>query len=361
MNQNFWQGKRVFVTGHTGFKGSWLCLWLQSMGAHVTGYSLAPETTPNIFTLAKVADGMTSIIGDINDGDAIKKAVHENAPDIVLHLAAQALVRLSYDEPVKTFATNVMGTINVLEAIRQQPTIRAAVIITTDKCYENREWIWSYRENEALGGRDPYSASKACTEIVTAAYRDSFFRKQGVAMASVRAGNVIGGGDWAKDRLVPDILKALENGGDMLVRNPDSTRPWQHVLEPLNGYLTLAENLFTHGEKFASAWNFGPSANDVRPVKWIIDRLAQHYGTKLECKQMPGNHPHEAHFLSLDSAKAHSQLDWQPQWSLDTALMHIASWHKAWLNGDDMHRFTLNQISSYSNTPHQMELKTNVK
>lgn len=348
MNPAFWHGKKVFLTGHTGFKGSWLSLWLQQMGAHVTGYALPPETSPNLFTIADVARGMESIFGNILDVPTLTTAIQKSQPDIVLHLAAQPLVRLSYEEPVQTFATNVMGTINVLEATRSQKSIRSIVVVTTDKCYENREWVWGYRETEAMGGHDPYSASKGCAELVTAAYRNSFLSSQGVGLASARAGNVIGGGDWAKDRLVPDILNAINQKTNMLIRNPQSTRPWQHVLEPLAGYLVLAEKLFNDPAHFASAWNFGPAGNDVRPVQWIVDRLAEYCQTDLTCEQMPGNHPHEAHFLSLDSTKARTYLQWEPRWTLDQALEKIADWHQAYCNQQDMRMKTLEQIADYS-------------
>ncbi len=355
--KTFWHNKRVFITGHTGFKGSWLSLWLQTMGADVTGYALPPSTDPNLFTLANVAENMTSILLDICDANALTKALNEQQPDIVFHLAAQPLVRLSYEKPAETFATNIMGTVNLLEAIRTQKSVRAVVIVTTDKCYENREWLWGYRENEAMGGRDPYSSSKGCVELISAAYRDSFFRDKGIALATARAGNVIGGGDWSEDRLVPDILKAVETKSKLMIRNPLATRPWQHVLEPLSGYLLLAENLWDNGDEFASAWNFGPSTDDVRPVKWIIDRLSSYWGSYINWQQTPGTQPYESRLLSLDSTKAHTLLGWKTQWDLERTLSEIAAWHKSWLQGKNMRDVCLQQISSYSSIFKTEEIK----
>lgn len=345
---NFWKNKKVFLTGHTGFKGSWLTLWLKAMGANVIGYSLPPQTTPNLFTLANVAHDITSIFGNICDIKNLSDAINKHQPEIILHLAAQALVRPSYDNPVETFATNIMGTVNVLEAARLQKSVRAIVVVTSDKCYDNKEWIWSYRENEPMGGYDPYSSSKGCAELVSSAYRNSFFTKNGIALATARAGNVIGGGDWSQDRLVPDILNAIETKSSLIIRNPLATRPWQHVLEPLYGYLLLAENLYNNGEKFASAWNFGPAAEDVRPVKSIIERLEFYCKTKLNIKQAEGSQPHEAHLLSLDSTKARIELKWKPQWNLEKSLAQIANWHENYLQKKNMRDISLQQISDYS-------------
>jgi len=304
-NSGFWQGKRVFLTGHTGFKGGWAALWLQHMGAQVKGFALNPPSTPSLFECAKVASGMQSDIGDIRDREAIASSMRAFNPDILIHMAAQPLVRLSYREPVETYATNVMGTLHVFEAARQCPNLRAIVNITTDKCYENREWEWGYRENEPMGGHDPYSNSKGCAELVTSAYRKSFFSAPGTpALASVRAGNVIGGGDWAEDRLIPDILKAFENKQPVVIRNPLATRPWQHVLEPLRGYFMLAEQLYSDEKKqFAEGWNFGPIEDDAKPVQWIVERLVKHWGNGASWQLDGGEHPHEANYLKLDISK----------------------------------------------------------
>ena len=352
-NPDFWRGKRVFLTGHTGFKGSWLSLWLQSLGAEIRGFALEAKGEHNLFTVAKVDDCMSSVIGDIRSFDAISSAMKSFRPEIVIHMAAQAFVRLSYADPVATYATNVMGTVHLLEVARQLDTVRAIVNVTTDKCYENREWVWGYRETEPMGGHDPYSNSKGCSELVTAAYRSSFFQKSGSALASARAGNVIGGGDWATDRLVPDILRAFERGEPVVVRNPDSTRPWQHVLEPLSGYLKLAEQLFKHGQAYAEAWNFGPRDDDARPVRWIVERMAQSWGNGACWAQDAGEHPHEAHYLKLDISKAQDRLDWRPRWSLDNALTNILHWHRAWLTRADMRAECLTQIQQFTNSIEQ--------
>lgn len=347
MNPNFWNKKRVFLTGHTGFKGSWLSLWLQSMGAEVYGYALTPPTETNLFTIANINNGMiSSEIADIRDADHLSKAVQLAQPEIVFHLAAQPLVRYSYAEPVETYTTNVMGTIHLLEAIRKTASVRAIVNVTTDKCYENREWIWPYREDEAIGGYDPYSSSKACSELITAAYRRSFLANIGVAVATARAGNVIGGGDWAEDRLIPDFLRSIDNNQPLVVRSPNAIRPWQHVLEPLAGYLLLAEQLVSHGEKFAQGWNFGPSDDDAQSVAWIVDKLITAMpNASWQIDEQP--QLHEANYLRLDSSKARSQLGWQPRWGLDTALEKIVDWHQAWHNQKDMRQFSLDQIAEY--------------
>ena len=348
MNINFWPGKRVFITGHTGFKGSWLALWLQSAGAQVQGLALAPPTSPSLFNAARVGDGLAHTLADIRDFDAVATAMRRFQPEIVLHLAAQPLVRLSYSEPLATYATNVLGTVHVLEAVRQAGSVRAVVNVTTDKCYENHEWVWGYRENEPMGGHDPYSSSKACAELVSTAYRASFLASAGIHLATARAGNVIGGGDWALDRLVPDALRAFEQGRPVRIRNPSSTRPWQHVLEPLDGYLTLAEKLWQHGHPFAQAWNFGPADDDVRTVSWIVDRLACAWGDRAGW-QHDGDQAalHEAHWLKLDTSKARQLLGWQPRWDLQTALRHTVAWHQAWLRHDDMRAVCLQQIQQY--------------
>ena len=349
-NPDFWRGKRVFLTGHTGFKGGWLSLWLQALGAQVCGFALEAEGKHNLFAVAKVDDGMSSVIGDIRSFDAVRDAMKSFRPEIVVHMAAQALVRLSYAEPVATYATNVMGTVHVLEAARQLDSVRTIVNVTTDKCYENREWVWGYRETEPMGGHDPYSNSKGCSELVTAAYRSSFFQHSGIALASARAGNVIGGGDWAVDRLVPDTLRAFERGEPVIVRKPNATRPWQHVLEPLSGYLTLAEHLFEHGQAYAEAWNFGPRDDDARPVSWIVEHMAQTWGHGASWAQDAGEHPHEAHYLKLDISKAQDRLGWNPRWTLDTALTNISHWHRAWLAHAEMRAECLAQIQQFTNS-----------
>ncbi|MBW3498689.1 CDP-glucose 4,6-dehydratase [Janthinobacterium sp. NKUCC08_JDC] len=355
MNMEFWQGKRVFLTGHTGFKGGWLSLWLQQLGADVTGYALEAPTTPSLFEVANVAHGMQSVIGDVRDGDAIKRAMASASPDIVIHMAAQPLVRYSYVNPVETYSTNVMGVVNLLEAVRATPGVRAVVNVTSDKCYENREWPWGYRENEAMGGYDPYSNSKGCAELVTAGYRSSFFHtdkyaEHGVALGSARAGNVIGGGDWALDRLIPDMLRAIGAGEPVLIRNPHAIRPWQHVLEPLSGYLTLAEKLYTEGTVHAEGWNFGPHDTDAKPVEWIIERMTQEWGAGASWSLDGQDHPHEATYLKLDCSKARGQLGWHPRWDIGQTIAKIVEWHKACDQGADMRAMTLAQIATYQNT-----------
>lgn len=352
MNPQFWRGKRVFLTGHTGFKGSWLSLWLQQCGAELTGFALAPSTTPNLFDIASVGQGMTSIIGDIRDAEAVKKAIAQAKPEIVIHMAAQALVRYSYANPVETYAVNVMGLVNLFEAIRSTQGIRAVINVTSDKCYENKEWDWGYRENEALGGFDPYSNSKACAELVTAGYRSAYFhpdqyQQHGTAIATGRAGNVIGGGDWAQDRLVPDMLRAISKNESVMIRNPHAIRPWQHVLEPLSGYLTLAEKLYTEGIAFGEGWNFGPQENDAKPVEWIIERLCKTWGDGAAWQLDGTPQPHEAHYLKLDCAKARSQLQWQPRWQLSHTIDKIVDWHKAYQDGADMRSISLSHIAEY--------------
>ena len=350
VNSSFWNGKKVFMTGHTGFKGSWLSLWLQSMGAIVKGYSLAPPTNPSLFIVADVAANMISQIGDIRDLIQLKESMLVFNPDILIHMAAQPLVRLSYVEPVDTYTTNVIGTVNVLEAARNCISLKAIVSVTTDKCYENNEWAWGYRENEPMGGHDPYSSSKGCAELVSSAYRTSFFNTQdSAALATARAGNVIGGGDWADDRLIPDILGAFEKSKSVVVRNPLSTRPWQHVLEPLSGYLVLAENLYTNGQEYAGAWNFGPKDEDCKPVNWILDQMVTAWGEGARWELDQNNNPHEAGFLKLDCSKAKQKLHWEPKWNLDLTLNLIVNWHQAWRDDKNMHELCLQEIINYSN------------
>ncbi len=351
----FWEGKKVFLTGHTGFKGSWLSLWLQCMGAEVKGFALAPPTTPALFDEARVEQGMQSEIGDIRDLQAIARSMVDFNPDLLIHMAAQPLVRLSYREPVETYATNVMGSVHVLEAARQCPNLRAIVNVTTDKCYENREWEWGYREDEPMGGHDPYSNSKGCVELVTSAYRKSFFNTQGTAaLASARAGNVIGGGDWAEDRLIPDILRAFEKTQPVTVRNPQATRPWQHVLEPLSGYLVLAQQLWEHGQAFAQGWNFGPKDEDARPVEWILNHMVETWGAGASWQLDQDPQPHEARYLKLDISKARARLHWSPTWDLETTLARIVNWHRAWLRGENIRDRCLEEINAYMTTASAM-------
>lgn len=347
MNEALWTDVSAFVTGHTGFKGGWLSLALSSLGARVFGYALSPPTSPSLFDAARVDEKLSeSTIGDIRDFESLRQAMRRAAPAVVFHLAAQPLVRYSYAEPLETFAVNVMGTANVLEAVRSCPSVKAVVIITTDKCYQNNEWYWGYRECEPLGGHDPYSSSKACAELVTAAYRSSFLRDHGVLVASARAGNVIGGGDWAEDRLIPDFFRAADADVSIEVRSPAAIRPWQHVLEPVLGYVTLAGALLEGRLDCAEAWNFGPRDADARPVRWILDHLNSLYSSK-PWVSANGDQPHEAHFLKLDSSKAQSKLDWHPNWSLPTALEKTVDWHQRWMCGDDCQQICLTQIAEY--------------
>ena len=348
VSSSFWKNKRVFITGHTGFKGSWMSLWLQDMDAIVKGYSLEPNTTPNLFTKASVVEKMESEIGDIRDFNQISKSMSDFNPDVLIHMAAQPLVRLSYQKPLDTYTTNVIGTVNVLEAARKCKNLKAIVSVTTDKCYENREWDWGYREDEAMGGHDPYSSSKGCAELVTSAYRRSFFNgKDTASLASARAGNVIGGGDWSDDRLIPDILKAFEKSEPVIIRNPLSTRPWQHVLEPIAGYLVLAENLYLYGDDFAEGWNFGPKDEGCKPVDWILDKMVHNWGIGASWELDKNNNPHEAGFLKLDCSKAGNRLKWQPKWNLQETLEMIVNWHQNYLIGNDVKKECLKEINKY--------------
>ena len=348
MNPKFWVGKKVLITGHTGFKGSWLSLWLQSLGANLTGMALESPTSPNMFELANIGEGMKSYLVDIRDFNAVEKVVSEACPEIVMHMAAQPLVRYSYQNPIETYATNVMGTVHLLEALRKQGGAKAVVNVTSDKCYENKEWFWGYREDEPMGGFDPYSNSKGCAELVTSAYRRSFFHEKGIGLASARAGNVIGGGDWAQDRLIPDILKSFQDRKPVVIRSPDATRPWQHVLEPLSGYLTLAEALWNDQSKFAEAWNFGPKEEDAKPVSWIVDQMVDLWGEGASWSLDHEQHPHEAQFLKLDTSKSRGALSWAPRWDIHKALDKTISWHKAWHSCENLRQFTLEQINEYS-------------
>jgi len=355
MDSTFWKGKKVFITGHTGFKGSWLSIWLHSMGAEVTGYALNPPTDPSLYELCRIDQLVNSVIADVRDGERLGKAMQMASPEVIIHMAAQPLVRESYKNPVDTYATNVMGTVNLLEAVRKYDSVKAVVNVTTDKCYDNKEWVWGYRENEPLGGYDPYSSSKACSELVTSAYRTSFFNPKDyaihkVSLASARAGNVIGGGDWAADRLIPDCIRAILNGEKIIIRNPNAIRPWQHVLEPLSCYLILAQKLWQEGADYAEGWNFGPNDEDAKHVSWIVDRLAKTWSEGASWVVDGGVHPHEATYLKLDCSKAHARLGWQPRWDIGQAIEKIVEWQKACDQGADMRKLTLAQINAYQNT-----------
>ena len=352
MVKDFWKRKKVLITGHTGFKGGWLALWLQSLDADVLGYALDPPTSPSLFELAQVGAHMKSIQGDIRDLSYLQSVLIEHRPEIIFHLAAQPLVRHSYTDPVETYSTNVMGTVNLLESVRRTGATRVVINITSDKCYENRGWVWGYRENEPMGGYDPYSSSKGCSELVTSAFRNSFFNilayeQHGVAIASARAGNVIGGGDWSPDRLIPDIVRAFSQNRSIVIRSPNSTRPWQHVLEPLAGYLLLAQQMWSHGSAFSEGWNFGPDDDDVKPVSWIVERLTTMWGQGASWALDAGTHPHEAQHLKPDCSKAKAKLSWSPKLHLGDALEFTVSWYKAFLAREDMHAFTLSQIKNY--------------
>jgi CDP-glucose 4,6-dehydratase len=350
---SFWKNKRVLITGHTGFKGSWLALWLQELGAEVIGLALEPPTTPSLFEKGRVGEGMISVQGDVRDLDTVVDVFERYRPEIVVHMAAQALVRSSYDIPVETYATNVMGTVHVLEAIRRVETVRVGVFVTSDKCYENTESkLWGYRETDAMGGSDPYSNSKGCAELVVSAYRNSYFSGTGdgssrAAIASVRAGNVIGGGDWAEDRLIPDVIQAFSTGRPVHIRRPDAIRPWQHVLEPLSGYLQLAEQLWHEGAAYTGGWNFGPAESDAKSVEYVVERLIERWGPDASVVLDDGPHPHEATFLRLDCSKAHTLLGWYPRLSLDDALAWTVEWYRAANEGADLRTVTLDQIQRY--------------
>ncbi|MCX7628594.1 MAG: CDP-glucose 4,6-dehydratase [Methylophilaceae bacterium] len=349
---DIYRGRRVLLTGHTGFKGSWLALWLHELGAEVTGVSLPPESEPNHWTLLALSIDDRRI--DIRDADALARIVQEIQPEIVFHLAAQPLVRRSYRDPIETWSTNVMGTVNVLEACRQTPSVRALVAITTDKCYENREWPWGYRENDRLGGHDPYSASKAAAELVAASYRSAFFHADSaLLLATARAGNVIGGGDWSEDRLIPDLIRALEKNQSLEIRSPHATRPWQHVLESLSGYLLLGQKLLMGDKSFAEAWNFGPEPEGNRTVAEVLDKLqSQWQHLRWHVNEKP--QPHEATLLYLDSAKARSRLRWQPVWGIDTALAKTAEWYRAWLESGQV--ISRQQLADYVATAIQADI-----
>jgi CDP-glucose 4,6-dehydratase len=350
VDRDFWRGRRVLLTGHTGFKGSWLALWLQALGALVTGFSAGVPTDPSLFELARVGEGMQSIDGDVRDFRALAGALAAAQPEIVIHMAAQSLVRPSFAAPRLTYEVNVMGTVNLLDAVRRDGTVRVVVNVTSDKCYENREWEWAYREHEPMGGHDPYSSSKGCSELVTDAFRRSFFSGEGATrLASARAGNVIGGGDWAADRLVPDLMRAALDGRTARVRSPDSVRPWQHVLNPLAGYLTLAQALWSSPE-LAGGWNFGPADEDARPVRWLVQRMAASWPQlPVSLAEPTPGAPimHEAQHLKLDSSRARSLLGWRPRWGLGEGLDATVAWYRALCAGEEMAAFTAAQIASY--------------
>ncbi|MFB4168640.1 CDP-glucose 4,6-dehydratase [Virgibacillus sp. JSM 102003] len=359
IERDFWKGRKVFITGHTGFKGSWLCMWLHSLGADVTGFSLAPPTNPNLFDLCNIQECTKTVFGDVRNHDALISALLDADPEIVIHMAAQPIVRASYQNPVETYETNVMGTVYLLEAVKKaverKKNIKAVINVTSDKCYENMEWIWGYRETDPMGGYDPYSNSKACSELVTSSYRSSFFdpgsyKAHGVALASARAGNVIGGGDFSADRLIPDCIKALLTNEEINIRNPHAIRPWQHVLDPLSGYLLLAQKLFQNGGAYAEGWNFGPVDEDARRVEWIVEKICEKWGSNASYK-IENRHPeHEASFLKLDCSKSKQELGWSPRWNLDHAIDKTLEWTKAYMNQQDLKDICLQQIEEYSNT-----------
>ena len=349
VNALVWRGRRVFLTGHTGFKGAWLSLWLAEMGAEVVGYALPPPTTPSLFEAARVAERITHVEGDVRDFAGLSAAIEYSGAEVVIHMAAQSLVRLSYAEPVATYAVNVMGTLNLLEAVRRAGHVRAVVNVTSDKCYENRETGRAYTETDAMGGFDPYSSSKGCAELVTAAWRRSFFADEGAALvASARAGNVIGGGDWARDRLVPDLMRAFAAGKRPVIRFPEAVRPWQHVLEPLSGYLAVAERLLAGDASAAEGWNFGPNPADAQPVRIVADSAAERWGGGVGWDLDPASQPHEAKLLQLDVTKARQRLGWRPAWPLAEGLERTVAWYVASGSGQDMTAFSLDQIRDYA-------------
>lgn len=353
MNRKFWRGKRVLITGHTGFKGGWLSLWLNDMGAKVHGYALEPVSQKGIVCVTNISSDLkSSTIADIRNLKVLTELIKTIKPDVVFHLAAQALVQQSYKHPLDTYSVNVLGTATLLEAIRLIPGVKAVVNVTTDKCYENMEWVWPYRENEKLGGSDPYSSSKTCSEVVTSSYRGSFFRNTGTAIATARAGNVIGGGDWAQYRLIPDFFRSIEHKTILRIRSPKSVRPWQHVLEPLSGYLNLAEKLLEKGQSFAESWNFGPDKANCKSVEWILEHLCTSFpGARWTCDKE--DHPHEARLLRLDSSKASSLLGWESIWNLSKTLNETVAWHKARIHGKNMKTFSLNQIHEFETDKHE--------
>lgn len=353
--EEIYENRKVLITGHTGFKGSWLCILLSKLGADVYGYALEPPTNPSLFVEANIDELVTSYIGDIRNLEYLQEVMNKVQPEIVIHMAAQPLVRESYNIPVETYAINVMGTVHLLEVCRITSSVKAIVNVTTDKCYENQEWHWGYRETEPMGGYDPYSNSKGCSELVTSSYRNSYFNpkdysKHGIALATARAGNVIGGGDWAEDRLIPDFFRAITLGEEVKIRSPFAIRPWQHVLEPLSGYLLLAAKLFTEGSHYAEPWNFGPEDSDARNVEWITSNICKLWGDGASFSIDNNPQPHEANYLKLDCSKAKAELNWIPKWDIETTLKSIVDWNKAFLNGEDIRKVTLEQINNYFNS-----------
>jgi CDP-glucose 4,6-dehydratase len=352
MNKEFWNKKKILLTGHTGFKGSWLSLWLQKLNANVTGFSKSIPTNPSLFELANIENGMTSIIGNVCNYDELEETIKEYNPEIVIHMAAQAILRESYGNPIETYATNVMGTVNLLESIRKVGNVKVILNVTTDKCYEPNESSKGHLETDRLGGYDPYSNSKACSELVTSSFRNSFFnpkeyQKHGISLASCRAGNVIGGGDWGKDRLIPDIMKSILSNGIIKIRNPNSTRPWQHVLDPLNGYLTLVEKLWSSGSEFSEGWNFGPLENNEKPVKWIVEKLVQRWSKDTRVDMDNGVNPYEENYLRLNCIKANSRLGWIPKLNLEQGIEWITEWYKQYEQNNNMREITEQQIGKF--------------
>ncbi|MFX4262563.1 CDP-glucose 4,6-dehydratase [Pelotomaculum propionicicum] len=350
--RNFWRSKKVFVTGHTGFKGSWLCLWLNYAGASVTGYALDPPTTPSLFAQCRTDELVDSRFGDVRDPESLTEAISQARPEIIFHLAAQSLVGESYCDPRVNYEVNVMGTVNLFEAVRRTGSARAVINVTSDKCYENREWHWGYREDDPLGGNDPYSSSKACSELITCAYRNSFFNPRdyalhGVGAASARAGNVIGGGDWAKNRLIPDCMRAFLHNEAIMIRNPGAVRPWQHVLEPLGGYMTLAEKLYENGPAYAEGWNFGPGEDDMRTVEWVVGQVCAGWGRGASYEVKCDTGFHEARYLKLDSSKARARLGWRPKWGLGKAIDQTLQWARGYEENEDPREICFRQINDY--------------
>jgi len=351
---NIYKGRKVFITGHTGFKGSWICLLLHKLGADVYGYALDPPTNPSLFIEANVGEIITSTIGDIRDYKFLLQTIKEIQPEIIIHMAAQPLVMESYKNPRETYEINVMGTVNIFESARQVESVKVILNITTDKCYENKEWHWGYRENEPMGGYDPYSSSKGCSELITGAFRNSYFNidsfeKHGIVIASARAGNVIGGGDWAADRLIPDFIRSIIEGEQLKIRNPYSIRPWQHVLEPLSGYITLVAKMSDIGIKYSGAWNFGPDDRDAKNVEWITNKLCELWGNGISYEIDINPQPHEASYLKLDCSKANNELLWFPKWNIEKAIELIIEWNKAWLGKGDIRQVCIKQIEEYFN------------
>lgn len=352
INSNFWRNKKVFITGHSGFKGGWLSLWLQMLGSDIKGFSLAPLSKPNIFEIANVQSGIISEFGDIRNYDELFNALDDFKPEIIFHLAAQPLVRYSYNNPVDTYSTNIMGLVNLFDISKKIGSPKAIINVTSDKCYQNNEWIWPYKENDQIGGRDPYSNSKACAELITASFRDSFFNlskfnDHNVGIATARSGNVIGGGDWASDRIIPDFIRASENNTSLLIRYPNATRPWQHVLEPLNGYITLAEHLFKNGKEFSQAWNFGPTDGSAHSVQWLVETFKKYSNLNISISKDNKENPHEATYLRLDSTKAQQLLGWRQKWNSEETVLRVAEWYKAYKAGVDMKSYSRDEISDF--------------